>query len=189
MARIGDKTKRAYKGTIRDVIKKLSRKVLVYKQPVKSECLNCFYDKLTGRSTGKCKWTAIEVIDKNDFSRYKYFKFGRCPICNGKGYIETQRKAWVDCLVIWNPDQRGSGNEIIYTPAGTEGSTVVQLKAHPKYFDLFRNCYRLEVDGISCKMSRPPVFRGLGTQSVLIISAFTTDKPSIDNNEIIKDYM
>jgi len=30
--------------------------------------------------------------------------------------------------------------------------------------------------------------RGLGTQAVLIITAFTTLKPSIDSNEIIKDY-
>jgi hypothetical protein len=44
------------------------------------------------------------------------------------------------------------------------------------------------VDGIECKMSRPPILRGLGTQAVLIITAFTTDKPKIDSGEIIKEY-
>lgn len=188
MARIGDRTKRNYRHTIRDVIKKLSRKILVYKQPIKSECPNCYFDKLTGKSTGKCKWTAAEAVAKNDTTSYKYFKFGRCPVCNAKGYIETQRKTWVDCLVVWDPSQRGTGNEMIYTPAGTEGSTVVQLKTHPKHFDTFKNCYKLEVDGIECKISRPPMLRGLGTQSILLISAFTTEKPSIDSNEVIKDY-
>jgi len=188
MARIGRKTKRRYRDTIRDVIKKLSRKVQVYKQPVKSECPNCYYDKMTASSTGKCKWTAAEALAQNDPTRFKYFQFGRCPICNGKGYLETQRKVWVDCLVVWDPAQRGTGNQMIYTPAGTEGSTVVQLKSHPKNFDTFKNCSKIVIDGVECKLSRPPMLRGLGNQSILLISAFTTEKPKIDTDEIIKDY-
>jgi len=188
MSRIGKKTKRHYRGTIRDVIKKLSRKVQVYRQSIKSECPNCYYDKMTSSSTGKCKWTAAQALDKNDSTSYKYFTFGRCPICNGRGYLETQRKVWVDALVIWDPSQRGAGNQLIYTPAGTEGSTVVQLKVHPKYHDTFKNCSRLFVDGVECKISRPPILRGLGNQSILLVSAFTTEKPKIDTDEIIKDY-
>ena len=57
--RIGPKTKRKFRKAIRDVIKGLSRKVLVYKQPIKNECTNCFYDKMTASSTGKCKWTTV----------------------------------------------------------------------------------------------------------------------------------
>lgn len=205
--RIRPNTKSKHRKAIRDVIKGLSRKVLIYKQPIKSECPNCYYDKLTNRSTGKCKWTITEAEAKQaDYAsthlnteqcdtkpatniRYKWFKYGRCPICNGKGYIETKRRIWADCLVIWEPGARGAANEMVYTPAGTEGSTVVQLKTDPKYFNTFKNCDYLVVDGINCKISRPPILRGLGVQAILIITAFTTDKPKIDSDEIVKDYI
>jgi hypothetical protein len=150
---------------------------------------------MTGRSTGKCKHSVEEAeqlqaawIAKNPGQvRYKYFRLGRCPICRGDGFLETKRRAWADCVVIWNPSSRYDNNTV-YTPAGTEGSTVVQLKTDPKYYDLFKNCARIIVDGVECKLSRPPILRGLGSQAVLIIEAFTTDKPKIDSGEIIKEY-
>jgi hypothetical protein len=151
---------------------------------------------MTASSTGKCKWTPVQAIAKQEewealgyeTIRYKYFLKGRCPICRGLGYLETIRKTWTDCLVVWNPTSRGYGNELVYTPAGTEGSTIVMLKTHPKYFDLFKNADKLVVDGVECKISRPPILRGLGNQAVLIITAFTTEKPKIDSDEIRKDY-
>jgi hypothetical protein len=192
--RISKRVKEKHKKAIRNVVKGLSRKVLVYQQPKKAECPNCYYDKFTDSSTGKCKWTAYEAYTKQQALgtgadlRYKYFKYGRCPVCRGKGYLETQRKTWADCLVIWDPSGRGAQNDLTFTPAGTEGSTIVQLKTDPKYYDLFKNSKKLEVDGIECKISKPPVLRGLGVQAVLIITAFTTEKPKIDSGEIIKDY-
>ena len=191
--RISKRVKEKHKKAIRGVIDGLSRKVLVYQQPKKAECPNCYYDKLTDSSTGKCKWTAYEAYTKQDALgenadlRYKYFKYGRCPVCRGMGYLETQRKTWVDALVTWDPSSRQ--NTITYTPAGTEGSTIVILKADPKYYDLFKNSSKLEIDGVECKISKPPILRGLGVQAVLVITAFTTEKPKIDSNEIIKDYI
>ncbi len=210
--RIRPKTKRRFQERIRDVIKGLSRKVLVYKQPIRTECPNCYFDKLTGKSSGKCRWTAVTAVVEQDIwaaanlptegssgtapsdcsvqttYRYKYFVKGRCPVCLGRGYLETQRRRWVDALVTWDPSARGTGNEMIYTPAGTEGSTIIQLKTDPAYYDLFKNSNKIIIDGIECRMSRPPVLRGLGNQAILIITAFTTEKPSLDTAEIIKDY-
>lgn len=193
--RISLKTKRRFQKSIRNVIKGLSRRVLIYMPSRKAECPNCYFDKFTGRSTGKCKWTIIEAIQKqeewvvagNITIKYKYFLRGRCPVCGGAGYLETKRKKWADCLVSWNPQNRYS-NEMSYTPAGSEGSTLVQLKTDPKYFDTFKNCDRIVIDGVECRLSRPPLLRGLGNQSVLTIMAFTTEKPKIDTDEIIKDY-
>jgi hypothetical protein len=101
--------------------------------------------------------------------------------------LEIRRRVWADCLVTWDPQNRYTNNTV-YTPAGTEGSTVVQLKTDPKHYELFKNCSRIIVDGVECKLSKPPILRGLGNQSVLIISAFTTDKPKLDSGEIIKEY-
>jgi hypothetical protein len=192
--RISKRVKEKHKKSIRNVIKGLSRKVEVYKQPKKLECPNCYYDKFTDSSTGKCKWTPVQAImEQTDYEddggqglRYKYFKYGRCPICRGQGYLTIKRKTWADCIVTWDPS--ASKNSITYTAAGTEGSTLVQLKTDPKNYDLFKNSDRIIVDGVDCKISRPPTLRGLGTQAVLIITAFTTEKPKIDSGEIIKDY-
>lgn len=193
-ARISKRVKEKHQLAIRNVIKGLSRKVEVYKQPRKLECPNCYFDKFTDASTGKCKWTAVEaILRQGDYEtgggeglRYKYFKYGRCPVCRGQGYLTVKRKVWTDCLVTWDPS--ASKNSIVYSAAGTEGSTLVQLKTDPKNYDLFKNSGRIVVDGVECRISRPPVLRGLGTQSVLIIIAFTTEKPKIDSGELIKDY-
>ncbi len=192
--RISKRVKEKHKKAIRNVIKGLSRKVEVYKQPRKLECPNCYFDKFTESSTGKCKWTPVEAIikqgeyenDGGEDTRYRYFKFGRCPVCRGQGYLTIKRKVWADCIVTWDP--QAGRNSVTYTPAGTEGSTIVQLKTDPKNYDLFKNSSRIVVDGVECKLSKPPILRGLGTQAVLIITAFTTEKPSIDSGEIIKDY-
>lgn len=195
--RISFRTKEKFHKRINDVIKGLSRKVLVYKQPVKSECPNCYYDKLTDSSTGKCTSGSVTEANVkqaeweaggNTTTRFKYFKFGRCPVCRGLGFLEVQRKRWTDCLVTWDPEARGFGNDLSYTPAGTEGSTIVQLKTDPKNYDLFKNADKVVVDGVECKISKAPLLRGLGNQAVLVITAFTTEKPSIDSNEIVKEY-
>lgn len=190
--RISPKTKERFKQAIRDVVKGLSRKVLIYKQPIKRECNNCYFDKLTNKSTGKCKWTIEETealqidyaITHPSMVGYKWFRTGRCPICKGDGFLETKRKVWVNCLVTWS----SGSNDETYTPAGTEGATVVQLKTDPKYLELFRNCSSIVVDGIECKINTPPISRGLGDQDLLIISAFTTDKLKVNSGEIIKEY-
>jgi hypothetical protein len=193
--RISKRVKEKHQKAIRNVIKGLSRKVEVYKQPKKLECPNCYYDKFTDNSTGKCKFdsvleaqaaqTAYEASGGSDV-RYRWFKFGRCPICRGQGYLTIKRKAWADCQINWEPSSRG--NSVTYTAAGTEGSTIVELKGDPKDYDLFKNSSRIIVDGVECKLSKPPILRGLGTQAVLVITAFTTEKPKIDSGEIVKDY-
>ncbi len=188
---ISTKTKDRFKRSMKKVISTLSRKILLYKQPLKSECFNCFYDKLTNSSTGKCKWTPLEARNKQQELgsgadlKYKFFKVGRCPICKGKGFLETLRRVWVDCLVTWSPNER---NDLTFNTAGTECSTIVELKTETRHFELFKNCDKLIIDGVTCRLSRPPILRGLGNQTVLVITAFTTDKASIDSNEILKNY-
>lgn len=186
-----------YQQRIRDaVINGLGRPVLVYKQPIKSECPNCYYDKLTDKSTNECKWTLAEALQKQQEYEdnggiginYKFFVVGRCPVCKSQGYITTQRKVYVDCKVTWSPSTRGGDNTTTYTAAGSEGSTIIELKVHPKHYDVFKNSKRLIIDGVECRMSKAPILRGLGNQSLMIVTAFTTDKPEIDSGEILKDY-
>ena len=196
--RINKKTQKKFKRRIRDaIINGLGRHIVVFKQPIKSECPNCYYDKLTDKSTNECKWTLVEALQKQQEHetngglgvRYKYFVVGRCPVCSGKGYLTTARRKRIDCKVTWDPSNRGYGNNVTYTSAGTIGSTVVELKTYPKFFELFKDSEKIIVDGVECKLSKPPVTRGVGNEALLIITAFTTEKISQDQRKIIKEYI
>jgi hypothetical protein len=195
--RINKSTKAKYQRRIRDaVIDGLGRSVTVYRQPIKNECPNCFYDKLTDTSTGTCSWTYSETLAKQaEYEagggislRYKYFIKGRCPVCSGRGYLEVHRRKVIKAKVTFDPRAQGYGNSTVYTAAGTEGSTLVELKTHPKYLDTFKNCISVHVDNIECKLSTPPIIRGLGNQALLVVRVFTTEKPKIDSGERVKDY-
>jgi hypothetical protein len=193
--RISDKAKRRFKNTTQSFIKGLSRSVIVNKLPKRRLCDNCYYDKFTESSTGKCKWTVEEAQQKQDEwelthpgeLKYKWFLRGRCPICKGRGYLEVNRSTTVDCKIRWSPDNR-YGNEMEYTIAGYEGSTTVELKTEPEYLNLFKTAKDFVVDGVECKLLKPPYIRGLGNHAVLVVYVFTSDKPNKNSGEDIKDY-
>lgn len=167
----------------------------MHKAPKKQECPNCYFDKTTESSTGKCKWTVEEAREKQALweaahpgqIRFQWFNRGRCPVCKGMGFLEIRRKTSVYCMVVWGTGNR-LGNTIVYTEAGTDGDTNVMLRADPKYMELFTNAQGLVVDGIECRISKPPVLKGLGNQAVLIVVASTTEKPNPDSGEIVKSY-
>lgn len=193
--RISDKTKQRFKRRIKDVIDGLSRPIQIYKQPLRSNCPNCFFDELTGRSTGKCKWTALEAkvkqaeYEQNNNTlllQYKFFKVGRCPVCNGKGFLEVQRKVWVNAIVTWGLITRD--NTTTVTPAGIEGATIAELKTKPEYLSLFKNCKKIIVEGYTCKLVKPPILRGLGNDSVLVATVFTTDGINTTDDVLLKKY-
>ena len=192
--RISDKAKSRYKNRVRDIIGGLSRPVSIINFS-KSECTNCFYDKYTGTSTGNCKWTAEQAEAKQvewevtnpGQLRYKYFDRGRCPVCRGAGSIDIENITYVNCVVGWAPDSR-FGNDSVYTVAGATGLTTIELKTHPKYVEVFKTSDLVVVDGVKCKVSKPPVIRGLGNQSILIITCFTSDKARSDSGEEFTNY-
>ncbi|MBV5346629.1 hypothetical protein JZU46_00130 [bacterium] len=193
MVLINRHIKKQYKKTLNLLIKDLGRSVEVIKKPVKYECFNCYFDKLTNTSTNECRWALQETLQKQQEHvdsggvglRYKYFSKSRCPICKGKGFLETVRRQWVDCKVTWNPD---GSEELNAGISGTAGKVLVELKANPKYYKLFSNCITIKVDDIICKLFKPPILRGLGNESILIVIAFTDALPEEDDSETLKEY-
>lgn len=192
--RIYQKTKDRFKQTMREVTRDLGHQVKVYTLIKRNECPNCFYDKATESSTGKCKWATplearakqqeYELTTGSTDLRYKFFKVGRCPVCKNLGYLATYKRRWVQCLVNWDVDD----NTAVYTQAGKDSTSFVDLKTDPKYLNLFLNCTSLEVDGVVCKIESPPTVRGLGNQTILLIRAFADSKLNKRNNEKFKDY-
>lgn len=180
---------------MRDIAHDLGRPVKVYSLIKRSECPNCYYDKATESSTGKCKWaTPLEARTKqlqyesdtgrNDL-RYKFFKLGRCPVCKNLGYLATYKRQWVTCLINWDPDD----NSTVYTQAGLSSSSFVSLKTDPKYHDLFLHCTSLEVDGVPCTIETPPTMRGLGNQTILLVRAVANKVTGKRSTERLKDYI
>jgi hypothetical protein len=163
---VGNKAKNKFKKTIQNVIKDLSRRVVVYLSDKRSECNNCYYDKVNDRSSGVCK---VGVSDPN------YFTVGRCPVCRGRGVVVTSRKKYINANVVWDPTSE-SLNVIDFSEAGREGVTKVQIKTDPCYLELIRDCKKVVIDGVSCRISNPPSIRGLGNKSILVTTFFTDNK-------------
>lgn len=192
---ISDKAKSKYKKSIQKVIEDLGKIISVYTSSRKSECPNCYFDSANDKSSGKCKWSSVEAANKqaeweaegNSSLRYKYFTSGRCPVCEGDGYLQVIRRRRIKGIVNWGGE--GSGrNETVQTPAGKEGATEVVLKTYPMYIDLIKNCDKIKVDGIECELSDPPLVRGPGEDSVLVITAYATKVSKKGKSNVIKKY-
>ena len=171
--KVGVKAKKRWKQSMSRLVNGLGRRIVVYLQDLRSECPNCYYDKVHDKSSG---------IPKVSPGSPTYFTVGRCPVCTGRGVITTSRKKCIDGIVLWNP-QGNATNNLTFSEAGREGATSVELKTDICYLDIIKEAKHLLIDGVKCKLSNPPIIRGVGGKSVLIASFFTTDKPRIGSGE------
>lgn len=173
--KIGTKAKKRWKQSMSRLIDGLGRNIIVYLQDKRSECPNCYYDKVHDKSSGVAKVGPLSPT---------YFTYGRCPVCTGKGVIVTSRKKCIEGMVVWNP-QGNASNSLTFGEAGMEGATLVEIKTDVCYLDLIKDAKYVVLDGIKCKLSSPPIIRGVGGKSVLIASFFTTDKPRKKSGEYV----
>lgn len=173
--RVGHKAKNKFKNSMNNYITGLGRKIFVYLSPSTKECPNCYYDKKSRKSSG---------IPKVAPSSSTYFTVGRCPVCLGKGVLTTERRKCIHGVVIWNPVGEGMNSNTI-NEAGYEGATKVQIKTDPCHLDLIKASDHITVDGVYCKLSNPPIIRGIGNKTVLVVEFFTNKKMSSDSGEFI----
>ena len=192
---VSEKVKRDYKKAMGKLVDGLGRVITVYVLSYTRECPNCFFDSVNKRSLGKCKWSPQEAAQKqsqwesegNTNLMYRYFINNRCPVCDGVGFLKVVRRKKVRGIVNWG-GARPTVNTIIQTPAGREGSTEVLIKTDVKYYELFKNCKKIVVDGIDCVLSDPPYKKGLGNESTLLITAYTSEKLTTGKSEVGKGY-
>jgi hypothetical protein len=190
--RVKPSSKRKFKNHIQDVLLEgMSVKVKIVIPSEKIECYNCFFDKHTQKSTNECKWTYAETTrlqreyeeSGGIMKRYQFFVKGRCPVCKGEGYLESiSRRKWIKCKVNWHPEGE-FGNS---TGSNSGGSIPVEIKAHPMYFELFKNSKSVVIDGTNFSIEDLPVITGIGNKSIMHIMVYTTDK--VMKNKILKRY-
>jgi hypothetical protein len=141
----------------------------------RNECPNCYYDKVNRLSSGVAKVAS---------GHPNYFTMGRCPVCKGKGVLTTVRKRCITGIVIWDPSG-DKMNSLTFTEAGYEGATRVEIKTDPCHLDIIKQAEYFVVDGVKCKLSNPPILRGIGDKHILIALLFTVDKPKLDSGEYV----
>lgn len=174
--KVGSKAKKRWQQSMSRLIDGLGRRIIVYLQEKRSECPNCYYDKMHDKSSG---------IPKVDSSSPTYFTAGRCPVCAGRGVRVTARKRCIEGMVIWNPQGGSAQNSLTFSEAGFEGATSVEIKTNVCYLDLIKESKYVVIDGVTCQLSNPPTIRGIGDKSVLIATFFTSDKPRKDSGEYV----
>lgn len=161
---------------IKSIIKELSRNVKVVTVETDYECPNCYIDTTTGRSSGVCK---------NEPGHQDYFKYGRCPVCKGKGVIDHENNTYVGALIVWRGSTSSSSkeNDLVFNDFGLAGRAVARLKTDVCNLNLFKLCDYVIVDGIKCTLYNPPIVRGLGGKHVLIVYIYSLDK--LADNEVV----
>jgi len=169
--KVGSKAKSRFKKAFSRFRDGFSRQIVVYLAPTESECPNCYYDKVNRTSSGVYKTGGST-----------YFAVGRCPVCQGAGVLTTTRRKCIEGIVIWNPSGDAM-NSLTFTPAGFEGATRVEIKTDPCNLDSIKNAKYVLIDGLKCKLSNPPIIRGIGEKDILVAQFFTTDKPRKNSGE------
>lgn len=169
--KVGNKSKKRFNKSFSRFRKGLGRQIIVYQSDTESECPNCYYDKVNRTSSGVYKTGGST-----------YFVVGRCPVCLGRGVLVTTRKKCINGIIIWNPSGDAM-NALTFTQAGFEGATRVEIKTDPCNLELIKNAKYVLIDGLKCKLSNPPIIRGLGTKDVLVAQFFTTEKPRKNSGE------
>jgi hypothetical protein len=153
----------------------LGREIVVYLPDIRRECPNCYYDKVHDKSSGIPK-----VLPDSP----NYFTVGRCPVCKGKGVLVSVRKKCIHGMITWNP-QGNSTNNLTFNEGGFAGETIVEIKTDECYLDLLKEAKYILVDGVKCKLSNPPIIRGLGLKNVLVGYFVTVDKAKQDSGEYV----
>ena len=167
---VGKRTKELWSRNIHKVLRGLGRCVTIYKQDVRTDCPNCYYDRINRESTGKYK-----PGGPTPFTR------GRCPYCKGRGYTRVPRKKSITALVTWRPRPEGMmANDTLFTEAGKESDTYVRLKTDPCHLALIRDSKYALIDGLKCELYQPPILRGLGSRKVLVVLFVVSEKYQSD---------
>ena len=162
--------RKIYKDLIKEVMNDLNKPILVYLEPEKEGCPNCFFDSANKRSSGKFDSTFVTpVVIFGETISPQLFTRGRCPVCLGVGYLKDEVVRNVKALVKWNP-MPASNLEII--PVGREGSAVVRIKVLRTDYEIVKAGLYCLIDGVRCENIRPPTIRGLGTQEELAVFYF-----------------
>lgn len=112
--------------------------VIVY-PPKMSECPNCIFNTVTGRSSGKYKTGGPYPFTDNDI----------CPYCEDAGVKFEEQSQTVKMLVYWEPkdfirDQQGL-RTILIDQTIQIPDNIIQTKCHMQHLPKVEKCNEIRV--------------------------------------------
>lgn len=161
--RIGNRFKKIW-NKVRDEI---SRCITVVTYNPNAPCPNCYYSSSEHASSGQYKPGGP-----------KPFRYGRCPVCGGKGVLEVKLKKIIPAEIVWKGRASAMAKESLitfYTP-GEEDMDIVRIKVGLCYRDKLNKCDHIIVDGYKCSILRPLAEAGIKYKASLTFYAKTRDK-------------
>lgn len=162
---------KTYKQLIKDIINDLGETLYLYYKPKKEWCPNCLIDKASHASKNIFNSSFISPITIfGNLVSPKSFTLGRCPVCKGTGELLDYSPVSIRGVVKWRPQYSEQEN----TPAGLEGENIVRVKAKKIFYEKIRDCDYAMIDGVRCKLMKPPIIRVLGGTDELVVAFFET---------------
>lgn len=92
---ISPKIRKIAQDGIDDLIDQLGKDCLLVYPSVQEDCPNCVFDPTTGRSSGVYKTGGPRPFPRGSI----------CPVCRGKGTIDSDHTDVIRLLCTWNPKQ------------------------------------------------------------------------------------
>ena len=167
MAINGKRIAERYKNIWNKVRDEISRYFTVVIVRTDSECPNCYYSSAENASSGQYKEGGP-----------KPFKYGRCPVCGGKGKITTKLKKEILGDIVWKGRAYAMSKEsfIMFDTPGVEYDNIVRIKVGLEYKDLINNAEYLIVDGYKCSFLKPLAESGIKNKATITFYAKTREK-------------
>lgn len=127
-----------YKNYIEALIDDLSSPVDVYYHE-SVRCNNCLFDQVHKSSLNKYNGVGP-----------KPFHMGYCPVCKGKGEIETKKKKTLKCIVNWvNPNEN---DDFLASVGGTKEDIYAKIKTYVAEYSIIKSSDYVIVDGIRTRV-------------------------------------
>lgn len=147
---VNNKVVKLYQNKISQLRKDLGRSISVYGTPTKSNCTNCYYDNQRKESTGVYNGTGASPFSAG----------ARCPVCSGKGKIETANITTVNNVTIQWMGSGGNDNLFfeekigVFQPGWVRISVnlkdVLTDKSNVNGSTIFDNCDKVVIDSEDC---------------------------------------
>ena len=166
--RIGNRFSKIW-NKVRDEI---SRCFIVVTIIPEDPCPNCYYNSVEHSSSGEYRPGGPTP-----------FRYGRCPVCGGKGVIETKVENKIPGDIVWKGRASviAKENLITFSTPGEEDMNIVRIKVDLCYRNIINNSDHLIVDGYKCSILKPLAEAGIKYKASLTFYAKTRDKLSESN--------
>ncbi len=171
----GDRIGKRFKKIWNRVRDEISRCFIVVLVNPEAPCPNCYYSSAEHASSGQYKPGGP-----------KPFRYGRCPVCGGKGVLEIKIKKKIPGDIVWKGRASAMAKEslLIFDIPGEEDMNIVRIKVDLCYRDIINKADHLIVDGYKCSLYRPLAEAGITTPASLTFYAKTRDKKDEPNKAV-----